>query len=221
MREWAFEGRVPESIAQALQDEPDPDQVLMTVRMLRNEPALALKRLEDLADRGSLLSMVFIGDTYLYGHGVERDVDRGKRWMLLAASGGSLEARFRLARFYNTQGETAKSIAELRGLSESGYAPAMFILGWRYYRGGGVENDVDQAIRYWTMAEDRGHLLARQILSHIYRTGRFGIVRRIHGYIKLISLIFPFARYMTFYPNSDRVRTWGPRYDKQCPGSSE
>jgi TPR repeat protein len=197
----------PESMEQALRDELYPAQFVAAATMLEDNASLAVKDLEVLAKRGSLLSMALLGDAYVTGNGVGRDVECGLKWLQRAADGGSIEGRFRLAKYYAGLEEYDKAIAERRALCALGYAPAMYLLGWMYHEGRGVDLDVEKAIRLWEMADKAGHLNAKRQLAYLYRTGRFGIAKRFVGHLKLASLIPVFVRYMMRYPNSDRLRT--------------
>ncbi len=208
MPDGALEALLPENVAMALRDEPDAAGFLEAYSMLDRQPVEALRRLEMLADQGSLLSLVFLGDAYLYGRGVDPDVERGKAYLFKAAKAGSIEASFRLARFLGRNGDTEESIDALRKLAERGYSPAMYLLGWRYYRGIGVDEDPVAAFHYWKMADRNGHLLARQHLLHTYRSGRCGVGKRILGYLGMVGFIPVFVKYKMKHPNSDRLRQW-------------
>lgn len=202
------ENAFPESIGEALKREPDPDKLLRALGILASEPTLALGQLKMLADQGSLLSMVFIGDAYLHGRGVEPDIELGKALIERAIDGGSIEGRFRMGNFFEETGQYDKSINERRILAEYGYSPAMYLLAWMYYNGrdAGVTIDIDKAIFYWTMAAEAGHLHAKRQLSYIYRTGKFGIFKMIRGHIMPFCFLVPFVRYTMCYPKSDRLR---------------
>jgi TPR repeat protein len=198
----------PESFMQALADEPDVDAFWDACDQLKIAPLEAIAKLEELAAKGSALSMLYIGDSYENGRGVERNVELGDQWYRKAADRGSVEAAHRLAFAYWHRHEYGKAIEELSKLSERGFTPAMFCLGSMYYVGKGVKPSVENAMKYWKMAEARGHLLAKQRLSKLFRSGEVGFIRRITGYIKLIMLIIPALRYHINYPKSDQLRDW-------------
>lgn len=198
----------PESFIQALADEPDLDAFWDASAQLKIAPLLAIAKLEKLAERGSALSMLYIGDSYENGRGVERNVELGDQWYRRAADCGSIEAAHRLAFAYWHKHEYGRAIEELSKLSERGFTPAMFCLGSMYYVGKGVKPSVENAMKYWKMAEARGHILAKQRLSKLFRSGDLGFIYRIKGYIKLMMLIIPALRCHINYPKSDRLRDW-------------
>ena len=186
--------------------EPEPQQLSDALEMLESDSLQAIGRLEAMAKNDSVLSMVYVGDAYLYGDRVGQDSERGEQWLRRAAMKGSIEAAFRLACHYRWIENYDKSIQELTKLSNSGYSPAMYLLGLMNYNGEGVNKNIDQAIIYWKNAADRGHFFATQWYSYLLRKGNFGISSKIRGYLKILLVIIPFVYYKLYYPESDRLR---------------
>ena len=52
-------------------------------------------------------------------------------------------------------------------LAKDGNSEAMYYIGMMYYEGWGVEKDLDEAIRWWKMANRRGNLDAKYMLQTI------------------------------------------------------
>jgi TPR repeat protein len=55
--------------------------------------------------------------------------------------------------------------------AEKGYVPAEAALGWMYADGKGVEQNYEEAAKWWTKAAEGGHVLAAENLSLVYRGG--------------------------------------------------
>jgi TPR repeat protein len=55
--------------------------------------------------------------------------------------------------------------------AEKGYVPAQAALGWMYADGKGVQQDYEEATKWWTKAAEGGHVLASENLSLVYRGG--------------------------------------------------
>ena len=200
--------KYPEIIVQEWEREPDVERLWGATDLLKTDVLTAIKKLEDLSMEGSALSMMYLGDTYLYGRKVEIDLERGERWMRQSVARGSIEGMYRLARYYQSQGRNDEAKCILVQLCDHGFSPAMYILGLMYYEGSGVEKDINMAEKYWTMAELNGHIIAKQAISIMLRSGRHGIFGKIKGYVKLIQLLTYGVAYRILYPESDRLRYW-------------
>jgi TPR repeat protein len=188
--------------------EPLPAELENAIDVRRTDPFSAVKQFESLAEKGSSLAMLYIGDTYANGRGIERNIDLGDQWYQRAAEYGSIEAGHRLAFGYYHQGQYGKAVEELSNLSERGFTPAMYVLGSFYYCGTGVEKDLGKAIKYWKMAESAGHLAAARRISILLRTGEFGLTKKLTGYLKLLRTLYPYVKCIMQHPRSDRIRDW-------------
>ncbi len=70
-----------------------------------------------------------------------------------------------------SQSVFAQYSEELLAKAESGDADAQYILGNCYEDGDGVEADINQALKYWTMAGEQGHSDAQDALGSYYLFG--------------------------------------------------
>ena len=52
-------------------------------------------------------------------------------------------------------------------LAKEGNSEAMYYLGMMYYEGWGVEKNLDEAVKWWKMANRRGNLDAKYMLQTI------------------------------------------------------
>jgi TPR repeat protein len=178
------------------------------VDLIGPNSAEALKLMNILADKGSALSMVYIGDTYANARGVERNIDLGIQWYQRSAEAGSIEGAFRLAIELWHKNQYKDSIEILKKIAASGFSPAAFILGSIYFNGDNVEKNNIDALKYWKLAEDNGHLLAKRRLSIYLRSGEEGIIGRFKGYIKLFTALPEFVTVAAKNPGSDRLYSW-------------
>ena len=197
-----------ENIDREWRIESDPDRLRHAIDLREMDSISALDELQALADDGSALAMLYIGDTYGNGRGVPRDVERGDHWYQRAADRGSIEASHRLAFGYYHSRDYQKSIELLGRLSDLGFIPAMYCLGSFYFTGTGVDKDMGKAVECWIKAESGGHLVAKRRVSIILRSGVYGFVGRIRGFLKMLRLIYPFVIYNMKKPRSDRLRDW-------------
>jgi hypothetical protein len=74
---------------------------------------------------------------------------------------------------YHQKGEYDKALEYYAKAAELGNANAHSLLGALYYRGNGVEEDVEKAIHHWEHAAIAGHTVARGLLGfHEKKNGR-------------------------------------------------
>lgn len=198
----------PENFTRELGAEPDIVSFWRAVKKIAEDPLRGVAELEDLSNRGSALSMVYIGDVYERGGIVDIDTNLADIWYGRAAGSGSIEGKFRLAASLWHDGDYISSEIALKELVNLGFSPAMYCLGSFYYSGNGVGLDRERGIRLLSMADMAGHLLARQMISYIYRTGACGRRKIILGWIKLVQLIFVGSWWKLKFPESDRFRGW-------------
>lgn len=199
--------RYPENLLDSLESEPFPELLLKKLDLFGVDPNLAISDLEVLAKNGSPYSMSVVGDLYVHQSDNEKIVEDGVDLFLKAAELGSVDGKYRLAKYYSEIGRYSDAVSLRIDLSERGYAPAMYLLGWMYCKGRGVRMDQDKAVEYWKKSEKCGHLRARRHLAAIYRSGSYGFSKIFIGICLLIKLYGPYIYYSIYYPSSDRLRT--------------
>ena len=191
-----------------LAQEPDVHSFWNAVRLIDSDKNQAIENLKNLSENGSILSMVYLGDLYVNGRGVPRDVRRGDEWYKEAAKYGSIEASYRLAVARWKSGAYESSIKDFISLTKRGFSPAMCCLGSIYVTGMGVPRDERRALTFFKMASRRDHLLAKQGISKIYRERKKNLCHKLIGYYIILYLLFVGSWYKFFYPESDRFRCW-------------
>ena len=157
--------------------EPDPKRLSAAVAKLGEGDPQAMADLSELADRGSIASMLYIGREYCVRGSKIKDLGKAKAWYARAAATGSLHAMCSLGRLYYGEGSYPRALELFRRASESGFGPAMFRMGLMYQYGHGVDRDLDAARRYFEAGASTGHVWSSRNLAQLTMMGRFGIAR--------------------------------------------
>lgn len=197
-----------ENMEREWSEDSDPDGIRKALILREADPEASLQLLKELADRGSSLAMLYLGDIYANGRGVDRNTKLGVEWYRNAAENGSIEAAHHLAFCYYYMGKIEESLEILREISDKGFTPATYCLALYYLNGVGVDKSLESAIKFLKIAENRGHLLSARHLSFILRSGVCGLPGRIRGYLKMIAIIIPSIRCALNNPRSERLRKW-------------
>jgi hypothetical protein len=113
---------------------------------------MALKHLEPLAGSGSVVAHWMLGQLYVNGDGVSKDVYRGIHHLEMAGDGGSLQAQFLLSRIYSDGEDLPRDLVRahlwlsLAALQEQSEAPGLLAMLERIM----TPAEIEQA---WAMAE--------------------------------------------------------------------
>jgi len=200
--------RLGENLDREWAEDANADELWDAVNILDASPSIGKNQLEQLAQRGSAVAMMHLGDALIYGRcGIAANLKEGENWLLRSAEGGSVEGRFRLANFYVRQKRDREALSHWIKLADWGYSPAIFYLGYCHYHGLlGLEVNLEQAIRHWRLAHQSGHFHAGIWLAQTYETDRSGLLKRIAGFWIRLKLFIPFVWYWLRYPTSDRLR---------------
>lgn len=144
--------------------------------------------LERLADRGSPMSMVYLGHAHEVGKGLPIDNNEAEKWYRHAAESGSVFAYYCLGRLFlrEKRYDDARTAFELA--EADGDAPSIYYLGEIYRRGWGVERDLERAKKYFTRAAANGHLVSRGALAVMREREKSGISAWLRA--RLAALIY-------------------------------
>lgn len=198
--------RLGENIQREWDKEPFAGELWDALQARKHDRDTGIAMLTELAERGSVLAMMYLGYAQVSGDGDRDQSALGERWLIKSAEGGSIEGRFQLAHHYQRQGNWEKALRELKILTEGGYSPAMYALGLYLYRGELGDRSVPEALNYLRMARDTGHLPAMGLLSWIYRKEGYGLTGRLASHWHCLAKIPAVAWYLWHYPNSDKLR---------------
>jgi len=196
------------SFEKELDADPFFAEVGEALLMRSSEPEKAIAAFEHLVGEGSPVAAHALADIFGFGHfGVEADRDKAIAYFEMAKKMGSVEAAYRLSRFYQHLGEHEKALAELDFLSELGLAQASFLLGDLHQKGEMTPKDEEKSLFYFARADEQGHLLGRQWVGHLIRK-KGGIQNWLRGQCIIFSTILPIMRIAKREPESDALRTW-------------
>lgn len=155
---------------------------------------------EQAANAGSASAMFFIGRCYQDGRGVPQDVKKAEEWFRASAAKGDNDAVFVLATLTQSKDEALAKFLALadEGAADAQYQAAMillerkqydrafllmkqsaaqglvaaqFELGNFYFKGFGVAVNFQEAVRWYTVAAERGDNGAQNNLGARYRNG--------------------------------------------------
>lgn len=199
-------------LGENLQREWDADPLAVelweALRELETSPQAAVETLRNLAERGSPLAMMHLGDVFVYGReGLPIDKEAGEYWLALSAKGGSIEGRFRLANFFVREKRGDVALTQWQKLAAVGYTPAIFYLGYCYYKGHlGLRTNHEKAFALWRRAMSDGHLHSAHWLASSYQSDGYGVLRKLTGLWIKTKILVPWIWHLQRYPTSDRLR---------------
>ena len=128
------------------------------------------------AERGDAAAQNKLGNRYVKGSGVPKDLGEALRWYRAAAEQGYAKAQFNLGSMYHHGEGVPKDYGEaLRWLHKSADqrdTRAETALGYMYFYGEGVPKDDAQALTWYRKAAEQGDPLAQQALGWMYSNGR-------------------------------------------------
>jgi TPR repeat protein len=185
--------------------EPDLDQLRRAYRELATNPSQALHDLEELADRGSQMSMRYIAQAYKDGTEVTRDLDQAEAWYRRAINAGSTHSMHSLGLLYLYKKEYLKAIEEFSAAVSKNSSPSMYILGRMYFRGEGVDRNISAARNLWENGVTLGHIPSRRHLADLLMTGQFGILQILRGVWLWISGVIQAFFILMNDPGSERL----------------
>lgn len=124
------------------------------------------------AQSGNLEGQYHLGVMYGTGTGVATDFAKSSEWLLKAAKQGHVDAQATLGRlFLQGADEVPKDYVEagvwLRKAADAGDAQAQVSLADLLVRGKGVEKDLEEAARYFSLAAEQGDSDGQQGLKFI------------------------------------------------------
>jgi uncharacterized protein len=171
-----------------LGSEPDMEALHRFHGMLTAAPTTALAGLKELADRGSVSSMVHIAHAYRHGTGTGVDLLQSNEWYRRAMDAGSPLASYELARNYMNAKDYDRVIEMWSLGAENRYPPSLHMLGVSFARGWRVPRDLNKARELLEEAAAQGHLYAKAKLRCLLMRGSFGFRQRLRGLRLALSI---------------------------------
>lgn len=117
------------------------------------------KELEKRAKDGDAEAQFRIGNCYLLGGQVDRNIDKAAEWLLKSMLQGHEEAKEKFYSFYSK---------ELEKRAKDGDTEAQFQAGNFYFKGGFVNRDIEEAAEWYQKAKMKGHEGAKEKFYSFY-----------------------------------------------------
>ena len=198
-------GNAMNSFQTEIDTDPFSAEVSNALLLRETDPAEAIKLLEALSKEGSPVAAHSLADIYAFGrYGAAADKEKAIQFFNQAIDSGSLEASYRLARYYESINEIPKAVALLEELSQRGFVQADFLLGTYYYDGKLLQKNYVKSLLFFERAADGGHLYGRQWVGHLLLK-KGGVVNWIKGTAIIASTAVSLLR---ADENDDRLRQW-------------
>jgi TPR repeat protein len=167
----------------------------------------AVKRLEWLAESGSILSLLLIADAMRDGGWIyHRDLEGAKLWYQIGIDNGSLRALYGMGVAHNRSGDFAKALEVLEQAAARGYAPAFGALANMHYHGAGVPRDRRAAEVLWRKAASLGQLKSAMNLAACQVKGQYGLRGWLEGIVTIWPTVMAFVDERNDRPYSERLR---------------
>jgi TPR repeat protein len=196
-----------ENLTREWSEEPRAQELKDGLQLIKSDSKAGLGALTKLAESGSSLAMMYLATIYLFGRpGISRNSELAEYWLQRSRSAGSIEGAFRLAWYLLENGRPEEGMQEFGHLAQLDFPPALFAIGWQYYKGKFFKRDLKKAIHYFKLAERNGHLQAANQLAHIMMRLEMGPMSWFFGLKKKISLMVPIFKTAIFDRNSDSLR---------------
>lgn len=187
--------------------EPNLTALKRAMDVFDSDPAQALPQLTYLAERGSPISMLYIGHAYRDGTGVAKDAVQTEEWYRRAADKGSILGLYHLGRLYIEQRRYEEAKQAFRFAAAAGYTPAVHHLGRMYFFGLGVEKDIRKATTLLGDASASGNVIATRLLGHVLIRTHLSVAELLRGILLTGRAFVDFFVVLCFEgPNSDRFR---------------
>jgi hypothetical protein len=137
----------------------------------------ALRLWTELAELGSVWSMVEVGRCHQFGRGVVRDPDGAEAWFRRAFAGGSQIAMLKCAGAAASRGDYAACEAILQVGVDKKWAPAIFWQAWYRHARSESPETYRAILPMLKTAAKSGHPAARMVLASCMVRGKFGVWR--------------------------------------------
>lgn len=173
----------------------------LAIKQRREKPKFS--DYEEQARAGDVACALYVGWCYYEGKGVEKDKARALEWLKFASERNSQEAAFRMSLIGIFERNPAV-LRDLRTLAEHGYPPALHEMGVTCFAGIFGARDIDEALRWFTLSSERGHLISAIAKSQIEFSRTRG-VRKVLVYLKRAPIMFRLLPIYIKNRNDERV----------------
>ncbi|HWI26483.1 MAG TPA: hypothetical protein VN668_05895 [Stellaceae bacterium] len=175
-------------------DEPDPTELWKAVGLLSSDREAALALLRNLAARGSIMSMIYLGHNIAIQSPFSANRKEALAWYRKAAVSGVPFAIYSLCKALHVNGNFEEEIHLLQSEQLLDYGPALNQLACIYRDGEHVPRDPAKAEELYRRAHEVGHLTAMRNLGAFYTKGLGGLRKIPLGIYLLVAVLPAFFR---------------------------
>ena len=199
--------RMGENITLEWERDPYPDLVWDALQLIKVDPEGGMSALLDLGAQGSSLALMYAGHRHRDGmNNVPKNEEAAISLLRQSFDLGSIEGGYLLGNMQMANGHLKDGLDTYHRLSDLGYLPAMYAMGYHYVFGDPSIRNNDKGEEIFKRSARRGHFWARRELANLM-IRRKTIHGFLNGWIMKFALIILFANFRINYPNSDRLRT--------------
>ncbi|SRR6266540_5608757 len=148
-----------------------------------------LNEYQQRADAGDPDAQISLAWEYVSGEHVEKDLEKAVALLRTAESGSPRLAHFYLAKVKILGGDTT-FVNELIRDCEAGFGPALYLMGVAAERGLVNGASKDDALRYFRLAAERGHLIAKFFAKRLEKKGTIEWLKSVPSQVGLFFEIF-------------------------------
>ena len=121
------------------------------------------------ANGGYRDAVLAMGWYYLGGVGVERNLEKAKKWYRKSARHGEPKAMFSLGRIARIEQDFKESLAWFNRAASAGHARSFYYIGSQYWHGQGVPQDKKKAMKLFYLAAKKKVKEALRVLKFFSR----------------------------------------------------
>ena len=174
-------------------------------KLYETDPEFALIELKNLAESGSLKSMICLGSIFGDGIAVQKDIEQAEFWYKRAINSGSFRASYYLGALYLRRKEYLKAEMTLSMAANGNYPPALYLLGKHYVFGAGGKKNINMGLDLLERGSKFNHIYARRYLATTLLRGECGTIGRIRGICLLVTGFIEGLRIAFRDPSSPRL----------------
>ena len=173
-----------------LRNEPDLEKVNEAYRLRTTDRIKTFFTLEEFAEKGSKVSILYISDMFMRGVNLNDITIRAKRWHELAKKLHLESASYRFGSGFYRDGDYQSAFDAFSWGASDGYAPSIYRLASMHILGKYVEKDFKKALELLELAAKKGSVFAKKDLAHILLMKDFGILGKVKALWLLCILTY-------------------------------
>lgn len=186
--------------------EPDLARLKHAHNLSKIDTKRAALIFEELAEAGSVMSMMYLGWMYHNQHRAVEKLEKAEYWYRRALECGYVPSTRLLGDVYRMMSKFDMALETFEIGDANNYLPATFRIGVMKFNGQGIPRDVSGAIEIWRRASRQGHLLSRRNLARAYISGRAGAGKIPVGLCIMLGIFRDWFRVYRDNPESELLR---------------